>query len=75
MILSPAAYPSTHLIQTITNLATSCSTPFYGPYLVLSHTNNTVEFRHLIIDNLLRLPVDKLKLYVGTEPEGYEAAK
>jgi hypothetical protein len=41
----------------------------------IRHYQTLIECRHLVIDNALRLPVDKVKLYVGTAEDTYEAAK
>ena len=48
---------------------------FYGPYEVISQRNNTVECRHLIQQNIIQVPINKVKLFIGTYEEGYEAAK
>jgi hypothetical protein len=47
---------------------------YKGPYLVLSHEKNDVTVRDFIHGNIETFPVDKLKVFHGTEQEARQAA-
>ena len=47
---------------------------YLGPYVVLKHTKNDVQCRHIIQDSVLILPADQLRIFVGDEDAAYKAA-
>ena len=42
---------------------------FKDPYKVISHTNNDVECRHLVIKNVCMFDVSRVKMFQGTEQD------
>ena len=48
---------------------------FKGPYKVIRHTKNDVECRHLVMKNVCIFDVSRVKMFHGSEKDGYEAAK
>ena len=45
-----------------------------GPYKVIRHTKNDVECRHLVFKNVCIIDVSRVKIFHGSEKDGYEAA-
>ena len=50
------------------------SSPFLGPYRVIQQRKNDVECRHLVLGTVKWFHVTRLKLFHGTEDDGYPAA-
>ena len=50
------------------------SSPFLGPYKVIQQYKNDVECRHLVMGNTKWFHVTQLKIFHGTEEEGFKAA-
>ena len=48
---------------------------FKDPYKVIRYKKNDVECRHLVIKNVCIFDVSRVKMFNGTEQDGYEAAK
>lgn len=46
-------------------LPSKLSTPYAGPYEVISHVDNTVSAKHVTMGNIKDFHVDRLKLYLG----------
>ena len=55
-------------------LPTKLSSPFLGPYRAIQQCKNDVECRHLVLGTVKSFHVNRLKLFHGTEDEGYKAA-
>jgi hypothetical protein len=55
--------------------ATKLMPTFYGPYEVLEQYKNDIQCKHLVMDNIVTIPNNKAKLYVGSYEDAYEAAK
>ena len=55
-------------------LPSKLSSPYAGPYEVIQQYKNDVECRHLVMGNVTRLHVTRLKLFVGTRDEAYKVA-
>ena len=55
-------------------LPTKMSSPFLGPYKVIQQYKNDVECRHLVMGNTKWFHVTQLKIFHGTEEEGFKAA-
>ena len=55
-------------------LPSKLSSPFLGPYHVLQQHKNDVECRHLVMGTIKWFHITRLKLFDGTEEEGYQAA-
>ena len=55
-------------------LPSKLSSPFLGPYRVLQQHKNDVECRHLVMGTIKWFHITRLKLFNGTEEEGYQAA-
>ena len=56
------------------HLPTKLPSPFLGPYRVIQQRTNNVECKHLVMGNIKWLHVTRLKLFHGTEEQGYKAA-
>ena len=56
------------------HLPTKLSSPFLGPYRVLQQVKNDVECRHLVMGAIKWFHVTRLKMFHGSEEEGYNAA-
>jgi hypothetical protein len=56
------------------HLPTKLSSPFLGPYRVLQQRTNNVECKHLVMGNIRWFHITRLKLFHGTEEEGFKAA-
>ena len=56
------------------HLPTKLSSPFLGPYRVLQQVKNDVECRHLVMGAIKWFHVTRLKMFPGSEEEGYNAA-
>ena len=56
-------------------LPTKLSPNFLGPYMVIKQYKNDVECRHLVMQNVCTFDVTRLKMFHGSEADGYEAAK
>ena len=55
-------------------LPTKLSSPFLGPYKVIQQRKNDVECKHLVMGTIKWFHVTRLKMFHGTEAEGYKAA-
>jgi len=55
-------------------LPTKLSSPFLGPYKVIQQRKNDVECRHLVMGTVKWFHVTRLKLFHGSERDGYNAA-
>ena len=55
-------------------LPTKLSSPFLGPYQVIQQRKNDVECKHLVMGTIKWFHVTRLKMFHGTEEEGYKAA-
>jgi hypothetical protein len=53
---------------------TKLSAPFLGPYEVIKHHQNDVTVRNLITGAISVFHSNRLKLFIGTREEAYEAA-
>ena len=42
--------------------------------MIIRHTKNDVEFRHLVIMNVCIFDVSRVKIFHGSDQDGYEAA-
>jgi hypothetical protein len=51
---------------------TKFTSPFLGPYEVLSQTKNDVQCRHLCMGNVAVFHVTRLKLFAGSRDEAYK---
>ena len=49
--------------------------PWKGPYVVLSQVKNDVECKHMTQRTVHKFPVDRLKLFAGTEEEACDVAR
>ena len=57
-----------------TAVVPEATTPFLGPYRVLQQVKNDVECRHLVMGAIKWFHVTRLKMFHGSEEEGYNAA-
>ena len=48
---------------------------FKDPFKVTRHTKNDVECRYLVMKNVCMFDVPRVKMFHGSEQDGYEAAK
>ena len=55
-------------------LPTKLSSPFLGPYRVIQQRKNDVECRHLVMGTVKWFHVTRLKMFHGSEEDGYKAA-
>jgi hypothetical protein len=55
-------------------LPTKLSSPFLGPYRVLQQRKNDVECRHLVLGTIKWFHVTRIKMFHGTEDDGYQTA-
>jgi hypothetical protein len=53
---------------------TKLSAPFLGPYEVISHKQNDVTVRNLITEAISVFHSNRLKMFIGTREDAYEAA-
>jgi hypothetical protein len=51
------------------------SSPFLGPYEVIEQVNNDVYCRHVVMNWIRRLHVDRIKPFIGSPPSAYAVAK
>ena len=49
--------------------------PWTGPYVVLHQVKNDVECKHMTQRTVHKFPVDRLKLFAGTEEEACDVAR
>ena len=48
---------------------------FKGSYKIIRHTKNDIECRHLVVKNICIFDVSRVKMFHGSEQDGYKAAK
>ncbi len=53
---------------------TKSSAPFLGPYEVISHKQNDVTCRNLITDAISVFHSNRVKIFIGTRDQAYDAA-